>query len=83
MIWFVLALAAQPQAGPWTKYGGPAILYVQRSNGRDFVPFSSFARCEAFRKILEQESAEADRRNTESGFTTVPGTAPRYRCFPG
>jgi hypothetical protein len=86
VILIALALAAQTSAqpqGPWTKYSGPAILLIRRTNGRDFVPFSSFARCETARKMFEAEDAQAQQRNEAAGYKAVPGTAPLYRCIAG
>lgn len=84
MIWIAVALAAaQVQAGPWTKYSGPAILRISRTTVIEWVPFSSFARCQAAARMLQEEDAEHRRQQTAKGYQFVAGTEPRYRCIPG
>jgi hypothetical protein len=74
LLWAFAAMA-QPN--------GPAILVVERANGTDYVPFSTFARCEAARKLFEQEQREAERRADSRGMPIIPGTGPVFRCIPG
>jgi hypothetical protein len=75
-------LIAAP-TGQSSQPAGPAILYIQESTGWHFVPFSSFARCEAARRTFEAENAEYRRNEAVNGRAIVPGTEPRYRCIPG
>jgi hypothetical protein len=73
----LLALALAAQYPP-----GPAILMIS-GNNRQFVQFSSFARCEAARKLLEAEWAEYRRQTEAKGYKMIPGTETKARCIPG
>jgi hypothetical protein len=60
---------------------GPAVLLIQRADGRDgrdFVYFSSFARCLEAAKLLWEEDDAAVKTEKLN-----PVTRPWYKCLPG
>ena len=79
MIAALALVLAQTSSAP----SGPSILMIRRTNGRDFVQFSSFGRCQAAKRFLEAEVAEARRLNQAKGYVPVPGIEPQYRRIAG
>ena len=78
----MLIAAAAPQ--------GPAILHVHSYQfGEQFAYFSSFERCEAFRRRLEAEWIQASRTllhitsPTQSTPAPLPGTETKTECIAG
>jgi hypothetical protein len=82
----VIAALALMAAAP----SSPVILYIYTTaHGAQFAYFSSFERCESFRRQLE---ADWDRRAREALRITDPkqptpkpvlGTGSEFRCIPG
>lgn len=78
-----LALVLAAPTASSSQPSGPAVLFIQESTVWHFVQFSSYARCEAARRMLEAEGAEYRRNAAAKGMPVIPGTEPRYRCIPG
>ena len=81
MIWLAALIAAATWPPP--TWNGPAILVVLRSNGTDYVPFSSAARCFAAKAAFEERQRRLAAENDKNGFHVIPGTEPIYECIPG
>lgn len=76
-----LFLAAAAVAQP---VSGPAMLVISTTNhGLQFVPFSTWARCEAAREMIQRKWAADSKPYEAQGYKPIPGTEPQVLCIAG